>query len=173
MRTPSLRSILSSFAVAVISSLAWASAGCSGVSATTVCQQICDCQGCSQTETQECQAAFEKGEKLAGDKGCGDDFSTYVGCVSDNMKCVKDKVDIGACAVEVKLLNVCAKTSQIALPGGGGACDDYVTAVKACCDKVPDASAKTQCHQAADALKAANPPEDTCQAAVAAFKCPY
>lgn len=176
MRIRSIRSKIPGLAAAMIASLMAGGfgAGCNTVSATSVCQQICDCQGCNQTETQACQAGFEKAEKLSGDQSCGDPYSTYVGCIADNLKCVNDKIDVAACVTEATALGACAKTIPITLPGGGGGpCDEYLTKAKACCDKVPDASARDQCHQIVDSVKKTNPPVTTCQAALNAFTCPY
>lgn len=167
MLTLTLRSVVNS--LVAIGSLAAVTAcfgaGCSTVSGESVCQQICDCQGCSKTETQACEADFATAEKLSGDEGCDDPYSAYVGCLADNSKCVDDKIDAIACAAEAQALTKCDKTGSIAVPGSS-ACQTYIAKAKTCCDALNNESARASCISSLDSIDISSLPEDACKAAL-------
>jgi hypothetical protein len=96
--------------------------GCSSSSnapsAATLCQNICDCQGCNSTQRQECEAAFNDSGTLAADKGCTSQFDAYLSCVAAHEQCVANKVDLAACAPQAMALTSCSGT--VTTTGGGG-----------------------------------------------------
>lgn len=98
------------------------SAGC-GVSVSGLCQQVCDCTGCSTTERQACEAEFNDAQKLSSDKGCTDTYGTYQSCFADHFQCVGSKIDATACATESAALSKCTGGTDVD-PGGGDVTPD-------------------------------------------------
>lgn len=86
--------------------LALGAAGC-GPSATSLCSDQCDCEGCSEEEEADCVDDVEDAQKDAEDQGCGDQFSDYLSCYSDQFECRDSKVDADGCNSEGKSLNNC------------------------------------------------------------------
>lgn len=106
-------------------------AGC-GTSAASLCERSCECSGCSETERTDCVDALGDAEKLANDKGCGEQYSAWASCLDDQLRCVDDKIDADGCETEAEALVKC--TPGITLSVGGldnvGACNAWVEATK-------------------------------------------
>jgi hypothetical protein len=121
--------------------LAAAAAGCSGVSATALCQQICDCTGCNATQLEACEAGFNDAETLAADKGCTTENNAYVSCVNGHLQCVGNALDTTACSPQEAALASCTGGVGVGAggsgPGGPGgpssvACDEATGGVHLC-----------------------------------------
>jgi len=81
-RTASVRRL--GVALWMVSSLAlW---GC-GDSIASICEDVCDCEGCSDEELEECIEEGEELEERMEDMGCGDEFEDYVDCMADAFVC--------------------------------------------------------------------------------------
>ncbi len=88
--------------------LALAAAGC-GSSATSLCNDFCDCTGCSDNELSDCIDDVEDAEKKADDEGCTDQYSDYSSCIADQFECRDGKVDADGCGSEGEQLGRCLK----------------------------------------------------------------
>ncbi|MBW2456414.1 MAG: hypothetical protein JRI68_17975 [Deltaproteobacteria bacterium] len=67
--------------------------GC-GTSFADLCEDICDCEGCTDDELEEC---IEEGEELEQDaeaSGCGDEFEEWVECIDDGFVCEDGDVEL-------------------------------------------------------------------------------
>lgn len=60
--------------------------GC-GTSIEDLCEEYCDCEGCSDAELDECIEEGQHMEEMAEDVGCGDEWDDYVDCISDHATC--------------------------------------------------------------------------------------
>src|SRR4051812_33395274 len=84
-------------------------AGCS-VTSGSICNDMCDCIGCSDSELDDCIGGADQIRQKADDKGCGDQYSTWLGCVSDQLWCREDKIDADGCETEAKEASKCMGT---------------------------------------------------------------
>lgn len=85
-----------------------ASGGCGGSSGTSICDQRCDCQGCSTEARQSCAKAFDDNEKVSADKGCEQTTNEYYGCRASRGQCIGGSWDdSGGCEVERNKYNNC------------------------------------------------------------------
>lgn len=91
--------------VTIVLALFWV--GC-GPSATSLCEDTCDCTGCSDSELTNCIDALEDAEKAAEDEGCSDQYSALQSCVADEFECIDGAVDADGCAQETENLIKCA-----------------------------------------------------------------
>jgi hypothetical protein len=142
-----------------------ADAGCGGVTATDLCQQLCDCTGCNATQRQACESSFNDSQKLAGDKGCADTYSAYVSCVDGHFQCVGNTLDLAACATETAALGTCTgETSMVQMTPPTTAACDLVNANSHICTMYSDLTASLvksssqACVQAMGTVVAACPP---------------
>ena len=86
--------------------LALAAAGCGG-SASSLCNDYCDCVGCSDNELDECIDDFEDDQKEAEDEGCGDQYQAYADCLSSELECRDSEVDADGCDNEAEEVGKC------------------------------------------------------------------
>jgi hypothetical protein len=101
-------------------------AACGTPSPSSICDEICDCQGCKESEQEDCVADLEKAEGDAEDKGCGDAYDAYASCLGDDAQCDGDRYDAGACQGASASLAACI--GKPVLPGVS-AC----AALEVCC----------------------------------------
>lgn len=87
-------------------SLALAAAGC-GTSAASLCADQCECEGCSETEEQECVDGVEDAEKKADDEGCSDQYGEIVSCLADQFECIDGRSDADGCDAEGEAYGRC------------------------------------------------------------------
>jgi hypothetical protein len=101
--------------------------------ASSLCQTICDCQGCNATQRQACEAGFNDADTLAADKGCTGKYDDYVSCVAQHAQCVANTVDLTACTPQAMDLASCSG-GTIPIPGGTPAvtCDTNTGGVHFC-----------------------------------------
>lgn len=89
-----------SYAFLLLLGLGALSVGCGGA-ASDYCDQVCDCEGCSDKDYDKCVADFEYMEDVAEAYDCSDDFDSAVDCVIEHNDCVADEFVYGAsCADE-------------------------------------------------------------------------
>lgn len=81
-------------------------AGC-GSSASSVCEAACDCEGCSDSDLDDCIDDFEDIEDDAAREGCEDQYDDYITCLDDEAECRGDDLDIDGCEDEQQDLAKC------------------------------------------------------------------
>lgn len=91
-------------------------------SAAAYCDEVCDCQGCSQTGREDCITYIDESRKSAEDAGCGSEFNTTLACVS-NGECVNDELSTAGCESEIEALAKCGAGTV------GDACQAYANEV--------------------------------------------
>ena len=93
--------------------------GCGG-SIAAICEEECDCEGCSDDELDECIDTAEDLEHFAENEGCEDQFDDVVSCVSDEGECRGDRYDTDGCEPELEDLQDCMNDGRVA---DGGSTD--------------------------------------------------
>jgi hypothetical protein len=88
--------------------LALAAAGCGG-SASSLCNDLCDCTGCSDNELDDCVDDVEDQIKEAEDEGCSDQADAYIDCLSSEFECRDSEVDVDGCDSESEELGKCLR----------------------------------------------------------------
>ncbi len=81
-----------------------------GGSVNQLCNEVCDCQGCSDHDLEECHEAADEIEEDASREECGAELDAYVQCILDEGECDNDdvyEVDLGDCADEFDDLGDC------------------------------------------------------------------
>lgn len=68
-------------------------ASCSSQKA--LCDKICDCQGCSDSELESCYDQAERDELAAEQEDCLSEYGDLVACGNDAFECVNDRADFG------------------------------------------------------------------------------
>ena len=59
-----------------------------GVSVEDLCEDMCDCEGCSDAELDECIEEGEAFEEAVDYYGCSSEFEDYMECIDDNAECL-------------------------------------------------------------------------------------
>lgn len=134
-------------------------AGCSTVNGASVCEQWCTCEGCSQSQRQDCESSFAKGAKLSEDKGCPELYDAFLGCIADHLQCVGDRVDIDACEAEESAMKKCT----------GGPCDELIAKEQACCEA--QGNDPSSCKNIIDQQNIDGVSDEVCEAALNAISC--
>jgi hypothetical protein len=80
--------------------------GC-GSSASSLCSDICDCTGCSDSEMDDCVDDVEDAEKEAGDEGCEDQYDDFISCFAEELECRDGEIDADGCESEATSLAKC------------------------------------------------------------------
>ena len=93
-------------------------AGC-GTSADSICDEICDCEGCSDDEHAECVDDIEDSERAAENEGCEDQFDEAMSCIDDQLECRSGNIDADGCDGELEDLDDCMDSS-VSIGGGTG-----------------------------------------------------
>lgn len=155
------RSIPVALALTLAALGAWMGPGCSTVSGASVCDQWCECEGCSKTEREECEASFATGQKLTTDQGCPDLFDSFLGCLADHLQCVGDEVDTDACETERKAMNKCT----------GGPCQKLLDAQSSCCEQITDAGTRQLCMDNVEQIDVESLSDSVCEAVLPSLVC--
>jgi hypothetical protein len=88
-------------------------AGCGG-SIAAICEEMCDCEGCSEDELDECIDEGEDIERLADNEGCEDQFDEFVACTDDEAVCRGDDFEADGCEQELDDLDDCVDDPEVA-----------------------------------------------------------
>jgi hypothetical protein len=93
----------------------WSSAlmfapGC-GDSVDVLCERSCDCVGCSEAERDECSTTFDRQEKFADDRGCGEPYADYLACLEAELECKDGTLDTTVCSAELVEYGDCVEAS--------------------------------------------------------------
>ena len=109
--------------------LAAGAMGC-GSSVNSLCNEVCDCVGCSEVEEQDCVDEGEDAQKTAEDEGCSDQLDEVYGCYGDQLECRESELDLDGCDSEEEALSECMGNRSVGGPVGSvNACGQ----IKACC----------------------------------------
>jgi hypothetical protein len=111
------------------------SAGCSGDGAS-FCAAVCECQGCSERETEECNDDVDDAERLADHDGCAEAYAAYVSCYVSEGTCEDGAWRAASCIERGSALRSCSgraatfvktaceeerdKFTSCGMSGGGG-----------------------------------------------------
>lgn len=87
-------------------------AGCTP-SAAALCERICECGGCSDTQREDCIDDLEDSEKAADEAGCGLEFNDVASCYDDEFECRNDTPRVDGCDAEVAELQRCAAGANV------------------------------------------------------------
>ncbi len=82
------------------------SSGC-GVSAASLCDRVCECEGCSEPERADCVDELEDNQRAAEAKGCADQYAALLDCYDGEFECREGDVDVDGCNPEEEALNKC------------------------------------------------------------------
>jgi len=103
-------------------------AACSGDEPPTAnekyCNQLCDCNQCTEEERGTCLDDMINLEDEAGDKGCKEEFGTYRTCLTSDAECTDGDYDVSVCYVEETDLNSCLKPAPPCNLTNNGVCDE-------------------------------------------------
>lgn len=103
--------------------------GC-GTSASAVCDEICDCIGCSENENADCVDEIEDAERAAENEGCEDQFDEFITCFDEEIECRSSEIDADGCEAEGKSLANCMDGSVSIT--GGNPCEQLVNHYESC-----------------------------------------
>jgi hypothetical protein len=79
--------------LSLVFGLAAVSTGC-GTSIADICDERCDCEGCSDWEYDECVREGERWEEEAERVGCEAEFDAYVDCIDDTWYCDRGDFEV-------------------------------------------------------------------------------
>ncbi len=79
--------------------------GCGGASG--YCDALCECEGCSDAEYDDCIDDIEDAQKLADDEGCSAQGDDLLSCVNAEAECRDGDLDADGCSTEQKALQNC------------------------------------------------------------------
>lgn len=82
--------------------------GC-GYSGADLCDDTCDCKGCSNVEYDNCVDDANDFERQVDKEGCYDFYDDYMACSKDEFACQAGKVDLDGCEQEQARLFNCLK----------------------------------------------------------------
>jgi hypothetical protein len=80
--------------------------GC-GYDEVDLCDDSCDCTGCSSLEYEDCVDDAQDLGREVEFQGCDDYYADYLDCVGEEFACRAGKVDIDGCGGEVQRLFNC------------------------------------------------------------------
>lgn len=120
-------------ALASVATTLWAlTPGC-GTSTGAYCNKVCDCQGCSDSELDECVDSIDDAKKAASDEGCSSQFDALLSCINSELTCEDSKAEADGCDAESEELFKCAPTvSGIGKNGCERAADIFIAKIEAC-----------------------------------------
>ena len=78
-----------------------------GTTLEELCDRICACEGCSDTERTECIDELEDDERRAEVEGCDTEFDDLVTCADAELACVGDDVELDGCTPQQDALTSC------------------------------------------------------------------
>jgi hypothetical protein len=114
--------------VGLLGTMIWATVPGCGSSIGSLCNKVCDCTGCNDSQADDCVDNFDDARKVAEEEGCSSEFDAVLSCASSELTCKDDKVQIDGCDGENEALFKCS--SKIKLDGiGGNACERYAEKV--------------------------------------------
>lgn len=97
-----LKNIYALFTVVFLAALP----GC-GPSISSMCDDICECEGCSDDELDDCIDEGEDLEREVENEGCEDQFDDYLDCASEELECHDSRASFDGCGSELESLGNC------------------------------------------------------------------
>jgi hypothetical protein len=85
--------------------------GC-GTSAADLCDEVCDCEGCSEADLDECVDELEEIEERAEALGCEDEMDDYMSCVDSELECSGSEAQVDGCDAEARALTSCGESAS-------------------------------------------------------------
>ncbi len=82
-------------------------AGC-GPSGASICEKICDCVGCSDSEREDCVDEFDDAQRDADQEECSAEWNDFVACIDEELECDDDRIEADGCDNELEELAECA-----------------------------------------------------------------
>ena len=74
--------------------------GCGGVSVSSLCKDICACQGCTTNDLESCETEGETAADQADTAGCGSQFEDLIDCSSTHVTCKSNRARFEGCEAE-------------------------------------------------------------------------
>jgi hypothetical protein len=100
--TSKLNAFMGALSIVALAALS----GC-GYSGADLCDDTCDCSGCSDNEYDDCLDTADDLERSVENEGCEDQYDEYLSCLGDEFRCVNSVVDLDGCSSESSSLNNC------------------------------------------------------------------
>jgi hypothetical protein len=72
-----------------------------------LCELVCDCNGCSTSEAEDCADDLEDLREDAEGDGCDAEYDDFTSCAVDKFDCDDEVADLGRCDDEVEDLFEC------------------------------------------------------------------
>ena len=79
--------------------LGGAVSGC-GYSVSSLADDICECEGCSDNRYDEVLDFYEDAEREAENEGCEDQFDDYLSCAGEELECHESEAHFDGCGSE-------------------------------------------------------------------------
>lgn len=105
-------------------------AGC-GPSASSICDRICECVGCSESEREDCVDEFEDAQRDADQEDCSAEWNDLVACIDEELECKDDRIEVDGCDNELDDLADCAD-GEVSFGGLLSACAVLENQCSAC-----------------------------------------
>lgn len=86
-------------------------------SATALCDRICECTGCSDSQRADCVDDLEDAEKAADEAGCSLEFNDVARCFDEEFECRNDAPHVDGCETETEELQRCAAGTNVGVFG--------------------------------------------------------
>ena len=97
---------LSAFALTLALPL---SDGCtSRTTSTSLCDQVCDCETCTDEYLETCKDSREEQADVAMKDGCESEYDAYVECLNSEFRCEDGEAETAQCARELAALTECS-----------------------------------------------------------------
>jgi hypothetical protein len=82
--------------------------GCGGVTVQSFCDQVCECEGCTDS-AQACLHEYTEIRQTTEEKGCGDNFQAFLDCASEKLECTDKEASFeSGCSGELGVLLSCS-----------------------------------------------------------------
>lgn len=86
-------------------------------SATALCDRICECSGCSESQRADCVDDLEDAEAAADEAGCSLEFNDVARCFDAELECRNDAHKVDGCDAETEELRLCALGVDVGIFG--------------------------------------------------------
>lgn len=110
--------------------VAGAYTACGGPSPRALCEDACECIGCSNSELEACVEELEEDQDRAEEAGCADEYDAYLDCLG-GFECDGGDVEVpDECEdLEDDLDDACGRSNSTS---GGGICQLAADKIAAC-----------------------------------------
>lgn len=112
-------------ALATAATTLWAAMPGCGPSIGAYCNEVCDCQGCSDKELDECVDNIDDAKRAAENEGCSSQFDAVLSCAKDELTCQNDIASADGCESEAEELYKCSADIGGFGVGGSSYCNKF------------------------------------------------